>query len=91
MSSPEAIRAGEELLERTLASTRKGYSIYAPPLLEGRVQPQPTSHPDPRMHLTIHDMAKCYNPPLAKRSEMQPLVLRREHKTQAQTEADEAV
>jgi hypothetical protein len=90
-SSPEAIRADEELLDRTLASTRLGYSIYAPPLLEGRILPQPTTHPDPRMSWTLEDMKACYNPPMAKRTRMPSLVTSRAHKTQAQTEAEESV
>ena len=91
MNSAEAILANEELLERTLASARMGYSIYAPPLLEGRIKSQPTNHFDDRMHLALSDIVYCYEPPLQKRTVMLPLVTQRTHKTQAQTEAEETV
>lgn len=86
MQSFEAINANEALLERM---SNTDASSFDPKLrvLSGKSQPNPTEHQDPRMHLTLADMASCYNPPQQPLKEVS-LVIKREHKTQAETEKE---
>jgi hypothetical protein len=41
--------------------------------LIGTKEPEPTAHPDPRMHLTLRDCAKFYDPPQSHEKKVYPL------------------
>lgn len=87
MPSLEAVKANEDLLERM---SNTDASNFDPKLrvLSGKSQLSSTHHADPRMHLTLTDMASCYNPPQKPLREV-GLVIKRQHKTQQETEAEE--
>ncbi len=86
MPSPEALRANEELLER-MAQTDA--SSFDPKLrvLSGRILPNPSQHPDPRMGLKLGNIASCYDPPYQPVKGYE-LVTKRTHRSQAETEKD---
>lgn len=52
-------------------------------------QPNTSEHVDPRMNLTLADMQQFYRPPQKLMVGVPNLVLKREHKSQAETEAED--
>jgi hypothetical protein len=85
--SPEAIRANEELLERMLQTDSRSFDPKLR-VLSGKIVPPPSNHFDPRMNLCLGDMASCYSPPYAPIKVYPEIVIKRMHKTQAETEKD---
>jgi hypothetical protein len=86
MSSPESIRANEQLLEKMLVlDTSKPWDPKNQ-VLSGKSLPNPTEHPDLRMRMELRDMARFYDPPAKPFTGTLRLVTSREHKTQAETE-----
>ena len=86
MTSPEAIKANEALLERMLTD-----SVTDPRtrMLSGTRTPEPTEHSDLRMRMELRDMMRFYDPPMVPGKDISRLVIKREGPTQVQTEAME--
>lgn len=87
MSSPEAIKANADLLERMVNDFDRVFNGETK-VLTGRRPPNPSTHPDARMNLRLNDIAQFYDPPRQPLTEVPPLVIKRTHKSQAETEQE---